>query len=81
MGTELSPSGTKPKNDGDHQPADRYRGRRHRPEVTRSCQTNATERWRKVATCGWGYSPSTTGEMEGSSRLAARYTRITFFAQ
>ncbi|KRY41540.1 hypothetical protein T01_11996 [Trichinella spiralis] len=36
---------------------------------------------RKMATCIWGYSPSTPGEMKGSARRAGRYTRITFFDQ
>ncbi|KRY04208.1 hypothetical protein T01_7401 [Trichinella spiralis] len=34
-----------------------------------------------MATYGWGYSPSTPGEMEGSTRRAARYTRKTFLTQ
>ncbi|XP_003370768.1 conserved hypothetical protein [Trichinella spiralis] len=34
-----------------------------------------------MATYGWGYSPSIPGEMEGSTRRAARYTRKTFLTQ
>ncbi|KRZ63919.1 hypothetical protein T08_8474 [Trichinella sp. T8] len=36
---------------------------------------------RTMATCVWGYSLSTTWEMEGSTRRAARYNRITFLTQ
>ncbi|KRZ63993.1 hypothetical protein T08_14031, partial [Trichinella sp. T8] len=36
---------------------------------------------RTMATCVWGYTLSTTWEMEGSTRRAARYTRITFLTQ